>query len=270
MKKVKVLLDRANKWFYCDTKGKKYKQGDRVVVESLKGQECGKVVEVCNDEKVPNEETLVVLRYETQKDKEKLESLKQEEKQVFNTTKDLVKKLNLDMKLVDVQISLDESKMVIQFVSDDRVDFRELVKQLASLYKRRIELRQIGARDEVKIIGAIGPCGRICCCNGYFNEFCHVSIKMAKVQNLSLNPANISGMCGRLLCCLAHENEYYSEVSKKMPKINSEVETPQGKGKVVYNNMLKQLVDVKLAENEETYTFKLDQIKFKTSKKDDE
>ena len=260
MKKVKVLLDRANKWYYCDTKGKDYKQNDRVVVESLKGLELGKVVEVCEDQSVPKEETLVVLRKQTEKDTMKVKDLLVEEQQVFNQTKKLVKELGLDMKLVDVQISLDESKMVIQFTSDDRVDFRELVKQLANNYKKRIELRQIGARDEVKVVGAIGPCGRVCCCNGYFNDFSHVSIKMAKTQNLSLNPANISGVCNRLLCCLAYENEFYSEVSKQMPKINSMIETPKGNGKVVYLNMLKGEVEVKL-EDESIAIFTLNQLK---------
>ena len=267
MNKVKVLLDRANKWFYCDAKQENYSVGDRVVVESLKGQELGKVVEVCQDKEVPKEETLVVLRKQTQDDEQKVKQLSIQEKQIFLDTKEIVKNLNLDMKLVDVQISLDESKMVIQFTSEDRVDFRELVKQLASKYKKRIELRQIGARDEVKIVGAIGPCGRICCCNGYFNDFCHVSIKMAKVQNLSLNPANISGICGRLFCCLAYENEHYSEMAKIMPKINSEIDTPKGKGKVVYNNLLKTLVDVKLNDSEEIETFKLSELTTKNEQK---
>ena len=262
MNKVKVLLDRGNKWYYCDTKGKNYKSNDRVVVESLKGQELGKVIEVCEDTNIPQEETLVVLRHQTQNDINKVQQLQKEEQEIYSETKKLVKQLNLDMKLVDVQISLDNSKMVIQFTSDDRVDFRELVKHLANTYKKRIELRQIGARDEVKIVGAIGPCGRVCCCNGYFNDFSHVSIKMAKTQNLSLNPSNISGVCNRLLCCLAYENEFYSEVSKQMPKINSEIETPKGKGKVVYLNMLKGEVEVKL-EDESIAVFTLSQLKNK-------
>lgn len=263
MNKIKVLLDRANKWFYCDTKNMNLEVGQRVVVESLKGQECGSVVSVCEDKSIPEEETLVVLRMETEQDKEKVKVLNIQEKDILIETKALVKSLSLDMKLVDIQISLDESKMVISFTSDDRVDFRELVKQLASKYKKRIELRQIGARDEVKIVGAMGPCGRVCCCNGYFNDFCHVSIKMAKVQNLSLNPANISGICGRLLCCLAYENEYYNEISKKMPKVNSEIDTKKGKGKVVFNNLLKQTVDVLMFDSGDVVTFSLEELGIK-------
>ena len=159
--------------------------------------------------------------------------------------------------------------MVISFTSEDRVDFRELVKVLASKYKKRIELRQIGVRDEVKLVGAIGPCGRVCCCNGYFNDYPHVSIKMAKTQNLSLNPSNISGICNKLLCCLSYENEYYSDISKKVPKVGSFITTPKGKGKVLFNNLLKQTVDVML-ESDDIETFSIDQIQFKTEPKPDD
>lgn len=269
MKKYKVLLDRANKWFYCDGKKMSFRVGDRVVVESLRGQELGSVVEVCADEKIPQEETLVIIRKQNESDIQKCKELQQQENQILNDTKSVVKKLGLDMKLSAVQLSLDDTKMVISFTSDDRVDFRELVKVLASKYKKRIELRQIGTRDEVKIVGATGPCGRICCCNGYFNEYPHVSIKMAKVQNLSLNPSNISGICNKLLCCLAYENEYYAEVSKKIPKVGSIISTPNGNGKVLFNNLLKQTVDV-LLETDDIATFPIDQIQIpaKESMKD--
>lgn len=269
MNKYKVLLDRANKWYFCDGKDLTFAVGDRVVVESLRGQELGSVVEVCKDQQIPQEETLVVLRLETPQDKQKAISLQSQEQQILNETKNLVKQLGLDMKLAAVQLSLDDTKMVISFTSDDRVDFRELVKILASKYKKRIELRQIGVRDEVKVVGAIGPCGRVCCCNGYFNDYPHVSIKMAKVQNLSLNPSNISGICNKLLCCLSYENEYYSEVSKKVPKIGSMVLTPNGKGKVLYNNLLSQTVDV-LLETDDVETFAIDKIQIKVEQKSDD
>lgn len=269
MNKYKVLLDRANKWYFCDGKDLTFAVGDRVVVESLRGQELGSVVEVCKDQQIPQEETLVVLRLETPQDKQKAISLQSQEQQILNETKNLVKQLGLDMKLASVQLSLDDTKMVISFTSDDRVDFRELVKILASKYKKRIELRQIGVRDEVKVVGAIGPCGRVCCCNGYFNDYPHVSIKMAKVQNLSLNPSNISGICNKLLCCLSYENEYYSEVSKKVPKIGSTVLTPNGKGKVLYNNLLSQTVDV-LLETDDVETFAIDKIQIKVEQKSDD
>lgn len=261
MNKAKVQLDRANKWYYCDCKDQKYAVGDRVIVASNKGLEGGKVIEICQDQDIPRQETLIIERLLTLQDDQKICELKQIESEVMQSTKQVANELKLEMKIVDVQISLDENKMCISFTSEDRVDFRELVKILASKYKKRIELRQIGSRDEVKIVGSIGPCGRVCCCNKYFNDFSHVTIKMAKVQNLALNPSNISGICGRLLCCLSYENEYYEEISKKMPKINSQVQTPNGKGKVIFNNLLKQSVDV-LFDGGDVFTFPIEQIKF--------
>ena len=269
MNKFKVLLDRANKWFFCDGKKLALKTGDRVVVESLRGQELGSVVEVCKDDEMPKEETLLILRKQTSQDEQKAKELEKQEQTILTETKAVVKDLGLDMKLSAVQLSLDESKMVISFTSEDRVDFRELVKVLASKYKKRIELRQIGVRDEVKLVGAIGPCGRVCCCNGYFNDYPHVSIKMAKTQNLSLNPSNISGICNKLLCCLSYENEYYSDISKKVPKVGSFITTPKGKGKVLFNNLLKQTVDV-MPESDDIETFSIDQIQFKTEPKPDD
>lgn len=262
IKKTKVLLDRANKWFEAQIKDNiKLCVGDRVVVDTQKCEEAGSVV--CTpytDELKKDEPIMLVLRKLTKEDELKIKNNLEKESKIKKETKNLIKKHNLDIKIVSVQLALDSSKIIISFTSEDRVDFRDLVKDLANIYKTRIELRQIGARDEVKIVGAIGPCGRICCCNGYFNEFCHVSIKMAKVQGLSLNPTNISGMCGRLMCCLAYENEYYSECSKKMPKINSIVETPDGKGQAVFLNFLKQTVDVKFEDEIKTYP--LDKLRF--------
>ncbi len=169
---------------------------------------------------------------------------KRDKAQVIASATELVKKYNLDMKIVDVEWS-EDNKTTIYFVCEDRVDFRDLVKDLAAVLKQRIELRQIGIRDHAKRVGGLGPCGKECCCSQFLNEFDKVSVKMAKTQNLSLNPTKISGTCGRLMCCLAYENEYYQEVGTKMPKLNSLVQTPNGKGTVVYNNLLKQLVSVR-------------------------
>ncbi len=262
IKKTKVLLDRANKWFEAQVKDDlNLNIGDRVVVDTQKCEEAGSIVSnIYIAELKKDEPIMLVLRKLTKEDEEKIKNNFEKEAKIKKETKSLIKKHNLDMKIISVQLSLDSSKIIISFTAEDRIDFRELVKDLANIYKTRIELRQIGARDEVKIIGAIGPCGRICCCNGYFNEFCHVSIKMAKVQGLSLNPTNISGMCGRLMCCLAYENEYYSECSKKMPKINSMVETPDGIGQAIFLNFLKQTVDVKFEDDIKTYP--LDKLKF--------
>ncbi len=160
------------------------------------------------------------------------------------------------MQLVETEYIFDGSKVIISFTSDNRVDFRELVKELATKLKTRIELRQIGIRDKSKTVGGIGICGRECCCNLYLNDFEKVSIKMAKTQNLSLNPTKISGLCGRLMCCLEYENPYYQEVSKLMPKLNSEVTTPEGKGVVVYTNILKQTVSVKIEKSEGSFVMK--------------
>ena len=166
------------------------------------------------------------------------------------------------MKLVDASYTLDGSKVIINYVCEDRVDFRELVKDLASQLKVRIELRQIGIRDQAKKIGGIGFCGKECCCKKYLNDFDKVSIKMAKTQGLSLNPTKISGICGRLMCCLSYENEFYAEASSKMPKLNARVKTPDGVGSVIYNNILKQLVTVKIENDNDTKIneYTLDQI----------
>ncbi len=167
------------------------------------------------------------------------------------------------MKFVDAEYTLDSSKVIINFTCEDRVDFRELVKELASILKTRIELRQIGIRDQAKIIGAIGNCGKECCCKMYLSDFDKVSIKMAKTQNLSLNPTKISGVCGRLMCCLAYENEFYAEIMSKMPKLNSKVKTKDGIGQVVYNDVLKERVVVKFVTEDSTKieSYAIDEIK---------
>ncbi len=244
--------------------------GTKVVVESSRGKELGIIATSSYEE---DEEKLVlplmpVVRVATDKDIARNDELIAKKPNVFDKTNALIKKYNLEMKLVDVNFTLDGQKVVIDFVCEDRVDFRELVKELASQLKLRIELRQIGIRDQAKAVGGLGICGKECCCRQYLNDFDKVSIKMAKTQGLSLNTAKISGVCGRLMCCLSYENEYYSEVSAKMPKLNSKVVTKDGEGIVVYNNLLKQLVSVKFVSDDsiKVNEYPLSEIKIKNAK----
>lgn len=224
--------------------------GTQVVVESIRGME---VATVCSpNHSDDSDEIKSLIRIATDEDLKKYEELKAQENKVIKYTSDLIKKYKLDMKLVDAGYTLDGSKVIINYVCENRVDFRDLVKELASILKVRIELRQIGIRDQAKKIGGIGFCGKECCCKKYLNDFDKVSIKMAKTQGLSLNPTKISGICGRLMCCLSFENDYYSEVSGKMPKLNARVKTPEGEGVVVYNNLLKQIVTVKIETDNDT------------------
>lgn len=227
-------------------------KGTKVVVETARGKEVGFVATDVYEEA---EEKLVlplapILRVATEKDLSKMDELNKKRSKVISETTKLVNKYNLDMKIVDANFTLDGQKVIIDFVCEDRVDFRDLVKELAGVLKLRIELRQIGIRDQAKIVGGIGECGRECCCKKYLNDFDKVSIKMAKTQGLSLNTSKISGICGRLMCCLAYENDYYSEISAKMPKLNSKVITKDGEGVAVYNNLLKQTVSVKFVNDD--------------------
>ena len=222
-------------------------KGDNVVVDTDNGHELAIVAypeKQIQDDKIDGQLSKI-LRVATDKDIEKIQTLRANKKEVIAKATELVNKYKLDMKIVDVDYTLDSSKTTIFFVCEDRVDFRDLVKDLAGMLKTRVELRQIGVRDHAKRIGGIGACGKECCCSQYLNDFDKVSVKMAKTQNLSLNPTKISGTCGRLMCCLAFENDYYAKVSEKMPKINSYVSTPKGNGVVVYNDLLKEMVSVK-------------------------
>lgn len=222
---------------------------EQVIVESIRGQEIAIVSVPSKEEK--QEEIKSVIRKATAEDFKKAQDLQKQQKRVIDLTKNLISKYKLDMKLVDVSFTLDGSKVIINYVCEDRVDFRELVKDLASQLKLRIELRQIGIRDQAKKLGGIGFCGKECCCKKYLNDFDKVSIKMAKTQGLSLNPTKISGICGRLMCCLSYENDFYSEIATKMPKLNSRVKTQDGIGTVVYNNLLKQTITVKIEGDNE-------------------
>lgn len=243
--------------------------GDKVIVETVRGLDFGtvatpiKTIEREDADEPPKD----VVRIATHQDLAQVKKVQALNKKFLEETKKIVEDFGLEMKIISCDTSFDEQKININFTSENRVDFRELVKELGSRFKARIELRQIGARDEVKIIGGLGPCGKVCCCREFLKDFEHVSIKMPKVQGLSLNPTKISGLCGRLMCCLGYENAHYSETFRLMPRINSEVETPEGKGTVVYNNLLKRLVQVRLGKKDDPTSqileFPLDKIKIK-------
>ena len=255
IKEVGINFEGQPKIYSFNPAGLNLKLGDYVVVDTARGLELGKVATPIKEEEVKegNEPLKKVIRLATEED------IKAKGNNVLEAKKDktkiieIVNDFKLDMKIVSVELTLDKSKMLINFTSDNRVDFRELVKTLASEFKTRIELRQIGPRDEVKILGGLGPCGRPCCCTKNTGDFEHVSIKMAKNQGLSLNPSNISGLCGRLMCCLSYENKHYAEALKLMPKVGSEVKTPDGVGTVLYNNLLKRTVEVKFEDDKKEY-----------------
>lgn len=244
MSKVGIKFTEGGRVFGVET-DLELENASKVVVETVRGIELAIVCPMGKKDE-PQEEVKSIIRVATEQD---LKTAKEQEKQfprITRITNDLIDKYKLDMKLVDVSLTLDGTKVVINYVCEDRVDFRDLVKDLAGQLKLRIELRQIGIRDQAKIIGGIGFCGKECCCKKYLNDFDKVSIKMAKAQGLSLNPTKISGICGRLMCCLAYENEFYADISAKMPKLNSRVKTKDGIGVAVYNNLLKQKVTVKI------------------------
>ncbi len=264
---VGVKFKSSNNIYSFNPNGIDVKVGDYVIVDTEKGAEMGKVFR--NKETI-DPSTLSsplknVLKVATSEMVEKAEEYDKEAQKHYGEIKKLVKEENLDMKIVKIEASYDNQKYVINFSSENRVDFRELVKKLASTLKKKIELRQIGGRDEVRMLGGYGPCGKECCCTQNLGELGPVSMKMAKNQNLSLNPANISGLCGKLMCCIAYENPTYQEAIKVMPKIGSVVTTKDGQGTVAFNDLLKREVDVKFVKGEETEikTYPLEEVKFK-------
>lgn len=264
LKVVGVRFQKAGKIYYFDPKELKLNIDDAVVVENSRGIELGYIAETVKEiEETELEELMPVVRIATKKDLDNYNKNKAKEVDALKKAKELVNKYELQMKLVDAEYTLDGSKVIINFTCEDRVDFRDLVKDLASSLKSRIELRQIGIRDQAKIVGAIGNCGKECCCKMYLSDFDKVSIKMAKTQNLSLNPTKISGVCGRLMCCLSYENEYYSEIVAKMPKLNSKVKTKDGIGTVVYNDILKEKINVKFVSDDSVkiVTYEIDEVK---------
>lgn len=240
------------------------KVGDKVVVNVDDFQTIVTVTNV--DEKIskPAEDFGKVLRITTDADLTKFKNLAEKAKKELPVFKKKSLELGLMMKFVAAEYSLDGSKILIIFSSEERVDFRQFLKELASMLKTRIELKQIGQRDEVKMLGGVGPCGQPCCCSRFLKDFEHVTVKMAKVQSLSLSPTKINGVCGRLMCCLGYESQMYEAQLAKMPKINSEVETPNGKGNVVYNDILRERVSVKRKADGDTIVieeFELYEIK---------
>ena len=251
---VGVRFKSVGKIYYFAPNGIQFKKGDFAIVETVRGTEIG---EVMLENRGVEEERVVsplkpVLRKATDDDFKKVEEIKKKEKRAFDTCLEKIRQHNLSMNLVDVEYTFDENKILFYFTADGRVDFRELVKSLASVFKTRIELRQIGVRDEAKMLGGIGVCGRPICCNSFLGEFQPVSIKMAKEQNLSLNPTKISGTCGRLMCCLKYEQSTYEEMLRFVPRVDAVVDTPDGRGTVIENNVLAGLVKVRIERGDDS------------------
>lgn len=247
---VGVRFKKVGKVYYFSPKGCKLELGTKVIVETSRGVECGEIVisnKECNDISQPLKE---VIRVATPEDFKIIENNKQKEKEAFKICEEKIAYRKLNMHLIDVECTFDNNKLLFYFTSENRVDFRELVKDLAAIFRTRIELRQIGVRDEAKFLGGLGICGREFCCKGYLGEFQPVSIKMAKEQGLSLNPTKISGTCGRLMCCLKYEQEGYEELLKVTPKVGALVKTPNGKGYVEEVNLLTGKLKVKIENND--------------------
>ena len=269
VKVVGIKFKNGGKLYYFAPKaGDKYERNMPVVVETARGLEYAWVAypdrEVTDDEIVSPLKP--VIRIATEKDTEFYEACQEKRPQAMQICREKIIKHGLEMKLVDCEYAFDGSKILFYFTSSNRVDFRELVKDLATTFHNRIELRQVGTRDEAKYLGGIAPCGRVCCCAGNMPEFKKVSVKMAKTQGLSLNPGKISGLCGRLMCCLSYENDYYAESIKKMPKIGAEVQSPEGKAIVAGINMLKMEVKVKIDDRNGGWIWKdypVEDIRFK-------
>jgi len=274
VKVIGVRFRTAGKIYFFDPLKFDVKRGDHVIVETARGIEYGTVVgdpkEVENDKVI--QPLKPVLRVATARDTEQENANKQKEREAFKICLEKIKKHKLDMKLVEAEYTFDNNKLLFYFTADGRIDFRELVKDLAAVFRTRIELRQIGVRDETKIMGGYGICGRELCCHTFLSEFAPVSIKMAKEQNLSLNPTKISGVCGRLMCCLKNEEETYEYLNSRLPNVGDYVTTDDGlKGEVSSVNVLRQLVKVLVEVNDEKELreYQADQLKFKPKRRRD-
>ena len=272
-KVIGVRFRNAGKVYYFAPENLDINQGDHVIVETARGVEYGFVVlgvKEVEDDKII-QPLKPVMRVATPEDDEKAVKNREKEKEAFKICQEKIRKHELEMKLIDAEYTFDNNKVLFYFTADGRIDFRELVKDLASVFKTRIELRQIGVRDETKILGGIGICGRPLCCHSYLSDFAPVSIKMAKEQNLSLNPTKISGVCGRLMCCLKNEQETYEELNSRLPNVGDFVSTPDGlKGEVHSLSVLRQLVKVVVnLENDEKEIreYKVGELRFKPRKK---
>ena len=262
---IGVRFRTAGKIYYFSPGKYVIKKGDHVIVETARGVEYGTVVSApqdIEDEKVVKP-LKTVLRTSSTKDDEQEKANREKEKEAFKVCLEKIKKHNLDMKLIDAEYTFDNNKILFYFTADGRIDFRELVKDLAAVFKTRIELRQIGVRDETKIIGGYGICGRPLCCHSYLSDFVPVSIKMAKEQSLSLNPTKISGVCGRLMCCLKNEEDVYEELNRKMPGVGDFCVAKDGlSGEVSSVNILRQTLKILVEVNDEkeVHEYKLDEI----------
>jgi cell fate regulator YaaT (PSP1 superfamily) len=263
---IGVRFKDGGKVYYFDPAGKTLHIGDTVIVETSRGVECGKVA--IENKEAPDEEIVhplkKLLRRATRDDYRRLEENARKEKEALKICEQKIAEHGLNMKLVDVEYTFDNSKILFYFTADGRVDFRALVKDLASVFRTRIELRQIGVRDESKMLGGLGVCGRPFCCSSFLGDFHPVSIKMAKEQGLSLSPTKISGTCGRLMCCLKYEQEAYSDLLRRTPKVGAIVKTPHGKGLVVETNLLTQTLKVKMdntPDDAAPQTFKVREVR---------
>lgn len=273
IKVIGVRFRQAGKVYYFDPLDFKIKRGDHVIVETARGIEYGNVVlgirEIEEDKVVLPLKP--VIRVATSEDDKTELNNREKEKEAFKICLEKIHKHNLEMKLIDAEYTFDNNKVLFYFTADGRIDFRELVKDLAAVFRTRIELRQIGVRDETKILGGLGICGRVLCCHSYLSEFAPVSIKMAKEQNLSLNPTKISGVCGRLMCCLKNEDDTYQYLNSKLPSVGDKVNTFDGfVGEVSSINVLRQLIKVKITlENDEKdiREYKVSELKFKPGKR---
>jgi cell fate regulator YaaT (PSP1 superfamily) len=276
---VGVKFAHSGKIYYFDPQNETYKKGEGVIVETSRGVEYGVIITENKD--VEDSEVVQPLkpisRRASKRDSDRVAENEKKIPEIIKKSVIEVEKLGLEMKIVDAEIPFDGGKTIIYFSSPKRIDFRDLVKTLATELRSRIELRQIGSRDEAKLLGGIAPCGRVCCCKAFLQEYKSATIKMAKNQGLSLNPAKISGLCGRLMCCLEYENEPYAEAYKKMPKVGSEVQTPDGKATVISCNMLKMTVKTRTSGTAGELIYKdynLDELTFKKKavpdQKDDE
>lgn len=264
---IGVRFRQAGKIYYFDPVDHKVEQGDRVIVETVRGIEYGNVV--MGIRYVQEDEVVLplkkVLRIATVGDTEQMEENRRAAKAALKVCQGKINQHELEMKLVDAEYTFDRNKIIFYFTADGRVDFRELVRDLAAVFRTRIELRQIGVRDEAKMLGGIGPCGRVLCCSSFLGDFEPVSIKMAKDQNLSLNPTKISGLCGRLMCCLKYENEVYEEAKQMLPDIGERVSTPDGEGRVKLLNLLERRVQVELRETGTLVEHPLEEVKCESS-----
>ena len=261
-KVVGVRFKKAGKIYYFDPAEYILEVGQYVIVETARGIEYGKVVVPMRE--VGEQDVVLplkqVVRPADERDSLQVDENKSEAKRAFDLAYSKIIEHSLEMKLVDVEYTFDRNKIIFYFTAEGRVDFRELVKDLASVFRTRIELRQIGVRDEAKLLGGIGPCGRMLCCSTFLGDFDPVSIKMAKDQSLSLNPTKISGICGRLMCCLKYENDDYEIAKEGMPDIGDMTRTPEGEGRVVGLNVLERLIQVYLTDQERTVEYTLDEL----------